>query len=84
MNIRTEKCEDCGTKESVCGDCGSNFVTKKDYIDGDVNHPHQSIEDAVLGADDGDKLTIVQVCWNCGAACERTLDVSVEHKPNDA
>lgn len=80
MEIETQTCDGCGAEHDVCSECGGRNVTLKDYIDGDVDHPRKSIRNAVLDADDGDEIEIVQVCWDCGAACRRALEVSVHHE----
>lgn len=75
MEIETQLCE-CGATHDICGNCGSRKVTPIDHINNDVT---TSLKSVVLGADDGDEITVKSVCWDCGATCERTLDVSVEH-----
>jgi len=77
MDIETDRCDECGNTHPVCSECGSGTVTPVDYVDG-AGRPMIGIREAVLDADDGDELTVVQVCWECGAETHRTLDITVE------
>lgn len=79
MEIETVRCDECGEKHDVCGDCGGRHVTPVDYISGDVDHEWMGVKQSVLDADDGDVFDVVQVCWDCGAKCIRTVTVEVEH-----
>lgn len=81
MEIETASCSQCGHETDVCGECGSSHVTPVEHIAGDVERPHAGVRRSVLDATDGDTLEVVQVCWDCGAECRRTLQVSVEHDP---
>lgn len=76
MEIERESCDSCGETHEICSECGSNFVTPIDYIEGANDH-HVRLRDAVLNADSGDELVITQVCWDCGAETKRTLNITV-------
>lgn len=79
MEIEQEQCDDCGHTHEVCSECGSNFVTPVDYIDG-AESRRSGVANAVLDADDGDHLVVVQVCWACGAETHRHLDITVDEQ----
>lgn len=79
MEIENDTCDSCGSSTKKCGECGSTHVTPVDHVYGDVDQRYSGVRKAVLDASDGDTLVVVQVCWDCGATCERTLDVSVDH-----
>lgn len=77
MEIVEEECEGCGDVHKVCGECGGRHITPVDTVDGRIT---DSIRRTVLDAEDGDEFEVVQVCWDCGAKCVRTVSVGVEHE----
>lgn len=73
MPLERRRCDECGTEEPVCPECGSKKVTPRD-------NPHQKSPNALVdyGTDHRDEPYTQQythVCWDCGWSEERIVTV---------